>query len=119
MASAFPGRPGGSNPLSVNPLKESFGYIEEVIESATDGMYTARRDFNTRQRERITVTYDKLKSADLTLILTHFASAGTGDSFTYIDRASTSYTVYYSTAPKWDFFVEGYYILQPLEFTVG
>ena len=116
MGAAFPGRPDGSNPLSRNPLTESFGFIPEEIVTPTEGMYSSRRDFNTRARKTITVTFDKLPSADITLLLAHFKAVGLGDSFVYIDRASVSYTVYYTSAPKWAFFVTGYYILEPLEF---
>jgi len=113
---AFPGRPGGTNPMDVHPLNESFSYLAEVIASGADGMYATRRDFNTRLRQTIQVTYDKLATSDLGLIRTHFESVGLGESFAWIDREDVSYTVYYAEPPQWSFFVEGFYTLAPLSF---
>ena len=114
---AFPGRPPvTSTTLSRSPLDETFEYIEEKIENAVDGMYSARRDFNTRFRKILTVSFDLLPTADITKITAHFESVGTGTTFTWVDKASNSYTVYYASAPKWKFIINGYYSIEPIVF---
>lgn len=113
---AFPGRPGGTNPLSRNPLNESFKYLEPSIENPVDGMYDSTRAMNTRKRKIYTVTFDALPSADITLITNHYESVGVSESFTWVDKDATSHTVTYAEPPEIGFVVNGYHSIAALQF---
>ena len=113
---AFPGRVGGSNPLSRNPLNESWVYDIDEITVGAEGMYDYSRPMSTRKRKIFTVTYDLLLDADIDLIVAHFEANVTSESFEWINRAGTSYTVRYVEPIAASFAVEGYQALEPLKF---
>ena len=113
---AFPGRPGGVNPMDRNPLNESWKYDVPTITSSTDGMYDYVRPMNTRKRKMFTVAYDILPDADIELIKEHFEDNGLSGSFNWIDRAGTTYTVRYMEPISVSFAFEGFQSIEPIQF---
>ena len=116
MAEPFPGRLGGTNPLSRNPIKTTYKPIKDDIGSPSEGMYDSSRPRYMRKRKVFTVPYQYLTTADKVAILTHYDTVNTTGSFDWIDEEGDTYSVTYVEPPEWEKVADGYYSFSPFQF---
>lgn len=101
--------------LSKRPIDITRTGKDEAIRVSFEGGYEHRRPRYTRDTYKYTVTYDLLPSADIALLKTHWEEVGCGTLFTWQDKEGVSHSVYYDEPLSWQFFVTGWYKLDPIK----
>lgn len=96
----------------------SFSIEEEnnVISSPLDAGYELRRPRFTRTRKTLSVDYEILPTTDKEALMTHYNTVGLATSFTYTDKDSVSYTVYYATPLKYKRVMPGWWKFETIVF---
>ncbi len=107
--------------LSRRPLKGHVTYL------TTDKSFTAENGSRLSwgngysSKYKVTITYDKLPTADRDLLMSHFEDVRTADSFTWTDQlgllgtVNATYTMKYSKPLAFEFFITGYWTFESIE----